>query len=101
MTSILDFIAKFSDYVKIRNPIISDCARESLQENLRKISVWSERWEMPFNVNKCHIFQLGTRHLKFEYEMSGAKLESVLRVKDLSVTIALNMKFSQDCTGAT
>ncbi len=49
---------------------------------------------MSFNINKCHIFQVGTRNPKFEYEMSGVKLESVHCVKDLGITIAYNLKFS-------
>ncbi len=52
---------------------------------------------MPFNVNKCHILRVGTRNKKYEYEMSGEKLESVLRVKDLGVTIASNLKLSLHC----
>ncbi len=52
---------------------------------------------MPFNVNKCHTLKMGTRNQKHEYEMSGVKLESVHCVKDLGVTIASNLKFSQHC----
>ncbi len=52
---------------------------------------------MPFNVNKCHILQLHTRNPKFDYEMNGTKLESV---KDLGVTIASSLKFSQQCKNA-
>ncbi len=55
------FIAKFADDTKIGNSVISDRDRQSLLENLRKISAKSDRWEMPFNVNKCHILQVGTR----------------------------------------
>ncbi len=55
---------------------------------------------MPFNVNKYHILQVGTRNQKYEYEISGVKLESVQCVKDLGVTIASNLKFSLHCTEA-
>ncbi len=65
----------------------------SLQEDLRKISKWCQRWEMPFNVNKCHILEVGTRSQKFDYEMNGTKLESVQCVKDIDVTIAYSLKF--------
>ncbi len=69
----------------------------SLQEDLRKISEWSQRWEMPFNVNKCHVLRVGTKNQKFCYEMNGTKIESAQCVKDLTVTIALSLKFSQQC----
>ncbi len=53
-----------------------------------------------FNVKKCHILQVGTRNLKCDNEMSGEKLEIVHYVKDLSVTITSNLKFSQQCKEA-
>ncbi len=37
-----NFIAKFADGTKIGNSIISDCDRQSLQEDLRKISARSD-----------------------------------------------------------
>ncbi len=48
--------------MKIGNLIITDYDRMRLQEDLRKISDWSQGWEMPFNVNKGHILQVGTRN---------------------------------------
>ncbi len=81
---------------KIGNLVISDRDRQGLQDDLSKISSWSARWEMPFHVKKCHTVQVGTRNLKYDYETSGEKLESVQCVKD-GVTIASNLKFSQQC----
>ncbi len=96
-----NFIAKFADDTKIGNSAISDRNIQSLQDHLHKISASSDRWEMPFNVKKCHILQMGTRNQKYDYEMSGVKLESVQYIKDLGVTIASNLKFAQQCKDAT
>ncbi len=52
---------------------------------------------MPFNVNKCHILHVGRRNQKFDYEMIGVK---IYRVKDFSVSIASNHKFSLQCKDA-
>ena len=95
-----NFISKFADDTKIGNSISDERDRLNLQEDLRKISEWSERWEMPFNVNKCHILHVGTRNQKFDYEMNGVKLDSVQCVKDLGVSIASNLKFSRQCKDA-
>ncbi len=95
-----NFIGKFTDDTKIGISVISDRNRHSLQDNLNKVSVWSARWGMLFNIEKCHILQVGTRSLKYSYEMSSKKLESVHCVKDLGVTIASNLKFSQQCKEA-
>lgn len=58
-----------------------------------KISKWSGRWEIPFNVTKCHILQVITRNqTKKNYvEMNGAKREGVQCVKDLDVATELNL----------
>ncbi len=45
---LINLISKFADDTKIGNSISNDCDRLNLQEDLRKISQWSERWEMPF-----------------------------------------------------
>ncbi len=72
-----------------------DEKRQSLQEDLHKISAWSDRWEMPFNVDKCQVFQVWKRNKKFDYEMRGVKPQSVQCAKDLGIKIASNIKFSQ------
>ncbi len=56
---------KFADDTQIGNSIITNHDRISLQEDLRKISDWSQRWEMLCNINKCHILQVGTRKKKW------------------------------------
>ncbi len=47
---------------------------------------------MPLDINKCQIL-----HTKDDYEMRGIKNKSVHSVKDVGVTIASNLKFSQQC----
>ncbi len=51
---------------------------------------------MLFDVNKCHIKHVGTRNQIFD-EMNGVKLDSVQCVTDLGVSIASNLKLSQQC----
>ncbi len=45
-----NFISKFADYTKMGNVVLTECDRRSLQDDLRKISDWSVKWEMPFNL---------------------------------------------------
>ncbi len=90
-----NLISKSADDAKIGNSIITDHDRLSLQDDLRRISEWSQRWEMSFNVNKCHVLQIGTRKQKFDCKMNGTKIENAQCVKDLGVTIASSLKSSQ------
>ncbi len=71
-----NFISKFADDRKIGNSIITNRDRLSLQEDLRKISEWSEKWDIPFNVNICHILQIGTRNQKSEHETQRLTIDT-------------------------
>ncbi len=56
--------SKFADDTKICKSIITDHDKMNLQEDLRKISEWSQKWDMLFNVNKSHILHIGTINKK-------------------------------------
>ncbi len=45
-------ISRFADETKIGNSVLTDEGRQNLQEDLHKLSAWSDRCEMPFNVDK-------------------------------------------------
>ncbi len=55
---------------------------------------------MSFNANRCHILHVGTRNQNYDYEMNGVKLDNVQCVKDIGVSIASNLKSSQQCKDA-
>jgi hypothetical protein len=42
----------FADDVKV----VSSNNRESLVEDLQKVLSWSEKWDLPLNISKCHVF---------------------------------------------
>ncbi len=89
-----NFISKFADDTKIGISVLSG-DRQSLQEDLCKISDWSAKWDTSFNINNCQVLQVGSRHIKNDYEMRGVKIKSVHSVKYLGVTVTPNLKFSQ------
>ncbi len=50
---------------------IDECESRSLQEDLRKISDWSLKWEILLNINKCKLLQIGTKNIIRDDEMCG------------------------------
>ncbi len=50
---LINLISKFADDTKTGNAVHSEGDRGSLVEDFRKISDWSVKWEMPFNINNC------------------------------------------------
>ncbi len=95
-----NLITKFADDTKTGNAALSEQDMQSLQKDLRKLSDWSEKWEMPFNINKWQVLQISYRNKKMENEMCGVKIKSVQSVKDLGVTVSTNLKFSKQCNEA-
>ncbi len=59
-----NFMAKFADDTKIRNSVISDCDRQSLQEDLCKISAWSDS-------GKCLSMLTNVIFFKWEQEIKN------------------------------
>ena len=44
-------------------------ATESLQEDVNKLTSWSERWQLKFNKDKCKVAHLGRNNPNQEYTM--------------------------------
>ncbi len=87
---------KFADGTKIGDAVLTECDRRSLQEDLRKISDWSVKWEMPFNINKCQILQVGSSNIKKDYKM--LKLKAFTQSKILASQSRLTSCFPSSAT---
>ena len=57
--------------------------RNALQEDLRRLSEWTEAWQMRFNVSKCKVMHLGSRNMLWNYSMGGQHLKVVREERDL------------------
>lgn len=95
-----NIISKFADDTKIGFCVLNEDDRNRLQSDLNKIVEWSEKWQMPFNVDKCQVLQVGSKNNKYSYEMNGKQITSVQRVTDLGIIIAETLKTSEQCVAA-
>ncbi len=48
----------------------------SLHKDLHTKLAWSEKSDMPFNIEKCQVIQVGTKNKKYRYKMCGIKFLS-------------------------
>ena len=91
---IKSYMSLFADDAKLLRKIekTKDC--ESLQEDLNKILEWSIKWEMEFNVNKCHVMEMGISEKRptWKYKMGEEELKKVHEEKDLGVIIQDSLK---------
>ena len=60
-----------------------------LQEDLNKLEEWETKWQMAFNVDKCHLLSVTRKseRITTSYSLHGQKLEQVSNAKYLGVTI--------------
>ena len=93
-------ISKFADDTKLGMNVAKPENIEELQEDLRRLGEWSEKWQMPFNVNKCKVMHTGHRNPQAQYNLLGGCLESTEVEKDLGVVISNDLKFSKQCIEA-
>ena len=66
---------------------------------LDQLATWSERWQIPFNVNKRKVLKIGKNDQIVKYSMGTLEgkieLEQVQHEKDLGVIFDTDLKFSQ------
>lgn len=94
---LMSMISKFADDTKIGINANDELAIEQLQGDLNKIGDWSEKWQMPFNLDKCKVMHVGHRNNKAKYELRGRELEICNEEKDLGVIITDDLKSSKQC----
>ena len=68
-------------------------------KRLDRLATWCERWQIPFNVNKCKVLKIGKDYQIVKYSMGTLEgkieLEQVQHEKDLGVIFDTDLKFSQ------
>ena len=76
-------------YKAVRN--IEDQA--SLQNDVDSAFNWSQKWQMKFNIDKCHSLPMGHSNLHYPYQIDGTIIDSVEEEKDLGVIIDSKLSF--------
>ena len=89
-----------ADDAKIFRSIRSVNDNGVLQNDLDKLSEWSERWQLPFNTGKCKSLHIGKKNKHRIYEMNGQQLDQVKEEKDLGVLIDDELKFHKQTAAA-
>ena len=90
----------FADDAKIFRSVKSPEDNLKLQNDLDKLSEWSDKWQLPFNIGKCKSLHIGKNDLEHIYEMKGKSLEQVKEEKDLGIVIDKELKFHKQVAAA-
>ena len=80
----------FADDTKIYNQSVH---KNILQEDLDHLAQWSDKWLLPFNVEKCKVLHYGRTNQEYQYIMNTKVLPNGSAIKDLGITFQNNLKF--------
>lgn len=94
-TCIISKLCKFADDTKLGRTVGTEEYVNKLRDDLKKLYLWAEEWQMILNVDKCVFMHFGNRNKQYyDYEMGGCKLKNSAAERDLGVVIASDGKVS-------
>ncbi len=93
-------IDKFADDTKIGHTIRTGEDARALQEDLNKLSAWSDRWQMSFNINKCSVLNVGTRNPLHEYSLDSTAMGRADCERHLGMLVNSDLKLREQCISA-
>ena len=86
-------ILLFADDTKVYRAIKCREDHLQLQSDIDKLLVWSNMWQLKFNIAKCTLLHLGKPHSYGDYKLDGVAISQSNIVKDLGVLIDTDLKF--------
>jgi len=92
---------KFADDSKIWGRVDTMEEISIMQQDLDVLSQWAIINQMPFNVNKCKVMNIGKKNMKFDYKITGSVIPKTKEEKDLGVFFSDNFKPTLNCSRAS
>ena len=96
---VTSMISKFADDTKVGRTILDKNDIVDLQNDLRLLGKWADKWQMKFNADKCKVIHFGGGTTS-EYVMDSQTLENIDEEKDLGVLIHKSLKSENQCQAA-
>ena len=93
----------YADNSKLYRVIKSDDDVAKLQTDLNSLHLWSSRWCMNFNTDKCKAVRLSRKRTVriINYTLDNKRLECVKSVRDLGTTVYADLRWSQHISEIT
>ena len=88
----------FADDAKIFRKITCKNDALLLQDDIRQLEVWSDKWLLKFHPEKCHLLSLGKlENIKYchRYKVNGQEIEHMFEEKDLGVIMDSELTFAE------
>ena len=77
--------------------VATDTECNSLQNDLKKLAQWENKWKMEFHPSKCQVLSISRkRHpINYNYQLHSQSLEHVTSAKYLGITFNSNLDWGQ------
>ena len=88
----------FADDTKLYN---SAHLTHLIQEDLNHLLQWSNKWLIPFNIEKCKVLHYGKVNPNNDYMMNDISVLSDSSIKDLDITFQDTLSFDEHISKIT
>jgi len=89
-------LLKFADDTKVFGKVNSVADRQQLQDDLSTLYDWAKTWQMELNIDMCVTMHIRSGN-KFQYNMQGRGLGTVMTTKDLGVHLSNDLNSAEHC----
>src|SRR5690349_2989857 len=96
----INLILKFADDTKLFGKVDSDAQLDSMHQDLKLLSEWSQIWGLEFNVDKCKVIHFGRNNPNTVYVLNNKTLKVVNDEKDLGIIVNQDLKVANQCAVA-
>jgi len=76
-------VLKFADDSKMFGIVNAETDHDIIQKDLDALKIWTDIWQIEFNVSKCKVMHLGSHNKDYVYSISGQMLKTTNTEKDL------------------
>ena len=94
-TQISSPILQFADDLKMFHIINDATDYHQLQQDINNLVAWANKWQLNFNVSKCHLLHFGKPHNYGSYSINGIQISPNDSIKDLGIIVDNQLKFHE------
>ncbi|KAK3108052.1 hypothetical protein FSP39_000221 [Pinctada imbricata] len=85
----------FADDTKLYGQVNNLSDEIKMQQDITKLTNWSDKWLLKFNADKCKHMHIGKNYHATSYSMDGKEISKTNCERDLGVMIDDQLKFQQ------
>ena len=100
-TNITCNVSLYADDTLIYQEVNTDEEAAKFQKIIDAVHEWSQRWQMPFNVSKCHAMTFGSNYEVPHYKLGTTIIPWVEQTKYLGVTLQRDLRFTSHISQKT